>query len=169
MSGVKITMILRGISCLLPKIPGLTENITIISIVGRFLEHSRIFCFGKGDGSFVCISSGDLMTRNTERRIEVACPVLDADIKRRICDMLETMILDNTKAWELFPDGKYVLRQAPADLVISSQELFVEQARKQVVVIGTGKRANKEKRGVASFVAQPLAYLGRIRSLLKRK
>ncbi|MCL1852141.1 MAG: polyphosphate kinase 1 [Peptococcaceae bacterium] len=128
-SGVKISLIVRGISCLVPRVPGVTENITIISIVGRFLEHSRIFCFGVGDDKKLYIASADLMTRNTERRVEIACPVLDADLKQRIYDMLETMLMDNTKAWEQFADGRYVKRRPPSDLVINSQDMFSQQAR----------------------------------------
>ncbi|MCL2890847.1 MAG: polyphosphate kinase 1, partial [Methanomassiliicoccaceae archaeon] len=99
-NGVRISMIVRGICCLIPGVPGLTDNISVISIIGRFLEHSRIYCFGGGDEMRMFISSADLMTRNTERRVEIAVPVLDADIKARIYGMLETMLKDNTKAWE---------------------------------------------------------------------
>jgi len=128
-SGVKITLIIRGICCLIPHIPELTHNITVVSIVGKFLEHSRVFCFGTGDRKKVYISSADLMTRNTERRVEIACPVLDADIKQQICDMLEIMLMDNTKAWEQFSDSRYIARLAPSDLVINSQYILIEQAR----------------------------------------
>ncbi|MCL2685598.1 MAG: polyphosphate kinase 1 [Candidatus Bathyarchaeota archaeon] len=128
-SGVKISMIVRGICCLIPCVPQLTENITIISIIGEFLEHSRIYCFGAGDDKKIYISSADLMTRNTERRIEISCPVLDGELQQRIFEMLETMLMDNTKAWEQFSDGRYVLRHSPIDLPINSQTIFTEQAR----------------------------------------
>ncbi|MDR0493495.1 MAG: polyphosphate kinase 1 [Nitrososphaerota archaeon] len=128
-SGVKISMIVRGICCLIPGVPQLTENITIISIIGEFLEHSRIYCFGTGNNKKIYISSADLMTRNTERRIEITCPVLDEDIKQRIFEMLETMLLDNTKAREHFSDGRYVLRHSPIDQTINSQKIFTDQAR----------------------------------------
>ncbi|MDR2613375.1 MAG: polyphosphate kinase 1 [Deltaproteobacteria bacterium] len=127
--GVRISMIVRGSCCLIPRVPGLTDNISIISIVGRFLEHSRIFCFGTGADRKVFISSADLMTRNTGRRVEIACPVLDPDLRDRICEMLETMLEDNTKAWELFPDGRYVLRRPAREAAVDSQEIFIEQAR----------------------------------------
>ena len=127
--GVKISMIVRGICCLIPRVLEFSENITVISIVGRFLEHSRVYCFGTGDSRQLYISSADLMTRNTERRIEVACPVLDVNVKQRIYDMLETMLMDNTKAWEQFADGRYILRHPPMGLEINSQELFVKQAQ----------------------------------------
>jgi polyphosphate kinase len=132
-SGVKISLIVRGICCLIPHVPQLTENITIISIIGEFLEHSRIYCFGTGENKKIYISSGDLMTRNTERRIEISCPVLDGELKQRIFEMLETMLMDNTKAWEHFSDGSYVLRNSPVDLIINSQKIFTEQARAKVV------------------------------------
>lgn len=125
--GVKISLIIRGICCLIPRLPKYTENIAVISIVGRFLEHSRIYCFGTGTATKLYISSADLMTRNTERRIEVVCPVLDVDLKQRICEMLEIMLKDNAKAWEQFSDGRY-LRCSSSDLVINSQEKFTEQA-----------------------------------------
>ena len=128
-NGVKISMIVRGICCLIPHVSQLTENITIISIIGQFLEHSRIYCFGTGDNKKIYISSGDLMTRNTERRIEISCPVLDEKLKQRIFEMLETMLMDNTKAWEHFSDGRYILRHSSIDQAINSQKIFTKQAR----------------------------------------
>ena len=132
--GVRIFLIIRGICCLLPQIPGFTENIRVISIVGKFLEHTRIFCFGEGSDAKVYISSGDLMTRNTERRVEVACPVLDTTHKGRIMGMLDIMIKDNTQAWEQFSDGMYELRRPnETDAVFNSQEYFIHQAQKSTV------------------------------------
>jgi len=129
-SGVRISMIVRGICCILPGVPGLTDNISVISIVGRFLEHSRIFCFGEGNDMKMFISSSDLMTRNTKRRVEIACPINDEDIKTRIHRMLEVMLKDNTKAWEHMPDGEYVLRR-PSGVPIDSQEMFADAAHEQ--------------------------------------
>jgi polyphosphate kinase len=131
-SGVKISMIVRGICCLIPGVAQFTENITVISIIGEFLEHSRIYCFGTGGNKKIYISSADLMTRNTERRIEIICPVLDGELRQRIYEMLETMLMDNTKAREHFSDGRYVLRQSPIDQAINSQKIFTEQARVNV-------------------------------------
>ena len=88
MSGVKVDMIIRGISCMRAGIEGYTDNITITSIVGRFLEHSRIYIFGKGNDTKIYISSADFMTRNTIRRVEVAAPVYDEEIKERLLRML---------------------------------------------------------------------------------
>ena len=124
-SGVKIRMIIRGICCLIPGIEGLTENISVLSIVGRFLEHSRVFCFGTGEDMRMYISSADLMTRNTERRIEVACPILDARLRERVYGMLETMLTDNVKAWDLDSRGEYTLRKPGGEGAIDSQELFI--------------------------------------------
>jgi len=152
-SGVKISMIVRGICCLIPRIPEFTHNIKIISIVGRFLEHSRVFSFGTGDGKKVYISSADLMTRNTERRVEIACPVLDIELKRRIHEMLEAMLRDNTKAWEQFSDGRYILRQAPSDLVINSQNMFIAQAGIQYRQAVYAPAGNRRYMGNAKFLS----------------
>ena len=129
--GVRIYMIIRGICCLVPQIPEVTDNIRVISIVGKFLEHSRIFSFGMGAERKIYIASADLMTRNTERRVEVACPILDADLKERISNMLDIMLRDNCQAWELFSDGKYVLRKRDGmEDAINSQEYFNQEVRK---------------------------------------
>ena len=129
-AGVNIILIIRGICCLVPQIPGFTENIRVISIVGKFLEHTRVFCFGEGSASKVYISSGDLMTRNTKRRVEVACPVLDDAHKKRIMDMLDVMLMDNTQVWEQSVDGMYALcEQSDTDEPFNSQEYHVQEAR----------------------------------------
>ena len=169
-SGVKVFMIIRGICCLIPRIPEFTHNITIISIVGKFLEHSRVFCFGTGDSKKVYISSADLMTRNTERRLEIACPVLDIELKQRICEMLETMLSDNIKAWEQFSDGIYRLRRAPKDLVINSQDMFIEQTRiqhMQAVVSYSGNRrydVNTKRLSFIQYIRENLMRFLKIRN-----
>jgi polyphosphate kinase len=151
-SGVKISMIIRGICCLIPCVPQLTENIMIISIIGEFLEHSRIYCFGEGNNKEVYISSADLMTRNTERRIEITCPVLDTELKQRISEILETMLMDNTKAREHFSDGRYVIRHSPVDLSINSQKIFTEQARTNVArILVESKQNTKETNASANI------------------
>ena len=126
-AGVKIEMVVRGICCLLPGVPGLTENIRIISIVGRFLEHSRIFIFGTGEREKIYLSSADFMTRNTLRRVEVAAPIADPDIKSRIRFMFSKMLADNRQARKLQPDGIYVMvpREGPA---LNSQEYFYDMS-----------------------------------------
>lgn len=125
-AGVKIDMIVRGICCILPGIAGLTENINIISIVGRYLEHSRIYIFGTGENQEVFISSADLMTRNLERRVEVAAPVLDEKLKKRVVGMFETMLQDNVKASRLLSDGTYkrIKNKKP---LLNSQEYFFQR------------------------------------------
>lgn len=126
-AGVKIEMVIRGICCLNPGIKGDTSNITIVSIVGRFLEHSRIYIFGVGKRQKLYISSADFMTRNTMRRIEVAVCVESEPIQRRIFKMFKTMMADNVKGRLMKPDGSYVHRQARKNIV-NSQEYFYEQA-----------------------------------------
>lgn len=106
-AGVKIKMIIRGICCILPGIKGKTDNIEIISVVGRFLEHSRIFCFGTGEDMKMYIASADWMTRNTENRVEIAAPIYDSKIKSSIYDTLRVMWKDNLKARILCSDGTY--------------------------------------------------------------
>ena len=119
--GVRVRLIIRGICCLLPGVPGLTENISVKSIVGRFLEHSRIYSFGSGD---MFISSADLMTRNVDRRVEIATPVIDPEIKKTIRGMLEYMLNDNVKGRVLENNGQYTaVPRIPEP--INSQELFL--------------------------------------------
>lgn len=126
-SGVEISLIVRGICCLLPGIPGETEHIRIISIVGRFLEHSRIYCFGEGKERKMYISSADLMTRNTDKRVEIATPVLDKAIEEKIYGMLETMLSDNVKARVLLPDGSYKKAEQVGDAIDSQNEFLLER------------------------------------------
>lgn len=126
-AGVKVEMVIRGISCLVAGVEGVTENIRIRSIVGRYLEHSRIYIFGSGVRKNVYISSADYMTRNTTRRVEVAAPVLDEEIKRRILEIFETQMSDNIKARDMQPNGKYI--RMPSDNVpIDAQKRFSAQA-----------------------------------------
>jgi len=106
-AGVQITMIVRGICCILPGIPNETENLQIRSIVGRYLEHSRIYCFGSGKDEQMYIASADFMTRNTERRVEVACPIYNQQVKEKIHHILEICLKDNIRARQLQADGTY--------------------------------------------------------------
>ena len=129
-AGVKIDLIVRGICCLLPGVKGYTENINVISIVGRYLEHSRIYIFGKGEESRVYIASADFMTRNTVRRVEVAAPVWDEDIKKRLLEMFNLILRDNVKASVLKKDGNYFHREA-GDIQLNSQEYFYNNAYRQ--------------------------------------
>ena len=126
-AGVTVEMIVRGICCVLPGVPGHTENITVTSIVGRFLEHSRIYVFGRGDEEKMYISSADLMTRNTERRVEIACPIDDPAVRTRLHDILYAMQHDTVKARVLQPDGTYCKKPAVQD-PICAQDLLMQQA-----------------------------------------
>lgn len=126
-AGVQIDLIVRGICCLVPGVAGMTGNIRVISIVGRFLEHSRIYIFGKKEREKVYIASADFMTRNTIHRVEVAAPVYDADMKARIKEMFSVMMRDNRQARLLGPDGNYV-RISNDEEPINSQEYFYAQA-----------------------------------------
>lgn len=126
-AGVKIDLIVRGICCILPGVKGVTDNLTITSIVGRYLEHSRIFCFGTGKEQKVYIGSADMMTRNTEKRVEVICPILDSAIKERLNQMLDIMFRDNTKARGMLSDGSYVQKDRTEKEIVS-QEYFMSQA-----------------------------------------
>ena len=132
-AGVKIDLIVRGICCLLPGIPGITENIRVISIVGRFLEHSRIYLFGAGERQAVYIASADFMTRNTLRRVEVAAPILDPDLRRRLNEMFHIMLRDNQQARELRPTGEYVRLHSQGD-ALNAQEFFYQQAYEQAAM-----------------------------------
>ncbi|HIQ65786.1 MAG TPA: polyphosphate kinase 1 [Candidatus Coproplasma stercoravium] len=125
-AGVNIKLIIRGICCFLPGKAGKTENISVISIVGRFLEHSRIYCFGEGKERVMYISSADLMTRNTDRRVEIATPVLDKDIENEIYKMLEIMLSDNVNARRLLPDGTYERVESENGERIDSQDYFLK-------------------------------------------
>lgn len=107
-AGVVIDMITRSISCLRPHVRGCTESIHVISLVGRFLEHARVYQFGKGDNARVYLSSADLMTRNMERRIEVAVPVYDVQIKRQIQEIMAVQMQDNVKARYINSKGKHM-------------------------------------------------------------
>ena len=126
-AGVHIDMVVRGICCLIPGVKGQTENIHIISIVGRFLEHSRIYIFGTQERAKIYISSADFMTRNTLRRVEVAAPIEDSDIRMQIQEMFVTMLSDNRKARTMNNKGNYKIE--PSDNApLNSQEVFLEQA-----------------------------------------
>ena len=128
--GVKIDLVVRGICCLLPGVPGDTENIRVISIVGRFLEHSRIYIFGAESQQSVYIASADFMTRNTLRRVEVAAPILDAGLRRRLTEMFRTMLQDNQQARELKNTGEYIRVRNDAT-PLNCQEFFYRQAYQQ--------------------------------------
>lgn len=128
-AGVKIDLIVRGICCILPGIKGRTENLRVTSIVGRYLEHPRLFVFGKGADAAVYIGSADMMTRNTEKRVEVACPVYDEEIRKRLFHQLHVMLSDNVKARAMTSDGTYVKKPVEDGAsLVNAQETFMREA-----------------------------------------
>ena len=149
-AGVKIELVVRGICCLIAGVEGDTENIRVISIVGRFLEHSRIYIFGREERRRVYISSADFMTRNTERRVEVAAPLLDRAIADRAVEIFETCLRDNVKAREQDSEGNYFrVKPAEGEPRLNSQIYFYEQAYK-----AAEQAQNYEKTEVKAAVPQ---------------
>ena len=148
-AGVKVELIVRGICCILPGVEGKTENLSVTSIVGRYLEHARIFCFGEGTDQKIYIGSADMMTRNTEKRVEVACPVLDPLVKKRINHMLQIMLTDNVKARILTSSGIYVEKSGEKN--INSQETFmleaITEAKRMEENQGKNKKIGLERKG----------------------
>ena len=128
-AGVKTDMVIRGINCVQSGIPGKTDHIRVISIVGRYLEHSRIYIFGCGEREKIYIASADFMTRNTLRRVEVGVPIYDPALKERIRHMFRIMLRDNVKARIQMPDGNYVrVERGEGEEPLNSQEYFFEEA-----------------------------------------
>ena len=134
-AGVHVDMIVRGICCLIPEVEGKTENIHIISIVGRFLEHSRIYIFGTQERAKIYIASADFMTRNTLRRVEVAAPIEDPDIRMQIQEMFVTMLSDNRKVRKMNSKGNYKIEESD-NAPLNSQEVFLQQAYANAVTEG---------------------------------
>lgn len=127
--GVKIDLIIRGICCLRPGIPGISENITVVSIVGRFLEHSRIYWFHHNGENKLYLSSADMMTRNMIKRVEILFPIFDTEIKQRIMKIVETELNDNVKSRIQSVDGTYHYKERKeSDPWINSQEIFLKEA-----------------------------------------
>ncbi|HIY08710.1 MAG TPA: polyphosphate kinase 1 [Firmicutes bacterium] len=158
-AGVPITMNVRGICCLRPGVPGLTDNIRVFSVVGRFLEHPRIYAFGVGEETKVYIGSADLMTRNTQRRVEVACPVLDLDIRKQIKRDVEIYCSDTVKAREMGPDGTYAPIDRPGAPKVDCQAAFMEAAIREGRLAAAG--GNHHTGGKDGFFRSLLARLRR--------
>lgn len=143
-AGVKIDLVIRGICCLKAGVEGITDNITVTSIVGRYLEHSRIYIFGTKERCKIYISSADYMTRNTIRRVEVAAPIYNSSIKKRLWNMFEILLSDNTKARKQLPDGSYIYKtndNPPVD----AQRYFIEEAYKKAARKAAAKAKAKAK------------------------
>lgn len=122
-AGVPIRLITRGVCCLRAGVPGLSETIEVRSIIGRFLEHSRVFCFENGGQRRVYLSSADWMPRNLNRRIELMFPILDEDVQRQVCHVLDVQWRDNVKSWVMLPDGRYE-RVAREGKLVNAQEML---------------------------------------------
>lgn len=125
-AGVEIQLIIRGICCILPGVPTYTDNVHVTSIVGRFLEHARIYCFGRGAEAKLYISSADMMTRNLNRRVEIACPIHDPEIKEQLMWLLDCQLKDNVKASFIMSDGLYSRKQSRALMAFDCQKQFME-------------------------------------------
>ena len=155
-AGVPIFLLIRGICCIRPGISGKTENIRVESIVGRFLEHSRIYAFGVGDDTDIYISSADMMTRNTRRRVEVAVPIYDPRLKQRILKMIKIMKQDNIQAQVLLSSGEYTTKKKREDNV-NSQIYFLNEAKRLI---------KKEKTPKQTFLHQVKGIFFNVKNLL---
>ena len=149
-AGVKIDLIVRGICCLKVGIPGVSENITVRSIVGNFLEHSRIFYFENGGNIDVYMGSADWRPRNLDRRVEIIFPVLEDALKEKAVHILEVELADNVKARVMEPDGNYVRVDKRGKQLVNSQRVFVEEAEQAV------PKDTESQRGRVFIPAEPL-------------
>ncbi len=144
-AGVRVDMIIRGISCLKPGIPGKTENVHVRSIVGRFLEHARVYAFGV-DSDMIYLSSADMMTRNTEHRVEIAFPVLDPTCRALVHEYMGMQLRDNVKARSLTSDGTWVpVERAEGEKPFNSQEALLERAYRNAEAAAQQRAQEKER------------------------
>ena len=163
-AGVRVDLIVRGICCILPGVPEYTENVRVMSVVGRYLEHPRIFSFGTGKEQKIYIGSADMMTRNTEKRVEVACPVLDEQIRRQINHDLKVMLNDNVKARVMQKDGTYTkrkLKDESSGKMIDSQAVFMEEALKAAEEVQKKEQAKAQKKsgGFATNLVRKILHM----------
>lgn len=142
-AGVEVDLLVRGICCIRPGVEGYTDHVHVTSIVGRFLEHPRIFSFGRGSAQKLYIGSADMMTRNTEKRVEVGCPVYDEDLRARLNHMLQVMLEDNVKARVLDAAGTY-LKKGQGEPFVDAQEVFMQEAVQAAAVKKPAKRSIRE-------------------------
>ena len=168
-SGVKVRMVIRGICCLVAGIEGLTENIEITSIVGRYLEHSRIYIFGTPERRKIYISSADFMTRNTLRRVEVAVPIYDNHVRNRIMHIFDVLIRDNVKARKMDSDGTYSHVKTEGEPV-DSQSTFIREAYENAANAASGAISAKSAKsaGKRAHKVKP-TLVQRIKNSLKPK
>ena len=147
-AGVQVDLNLRSISCILPGVPGKTENIRVRSVAGRFLEHARVYCFGAGEGMQVYISSADLMTRNLVHRVEIGVHVLDPLVRADVMVYMRKLFEDNCKARELQPDGSYRLpEREPGEPRVCAQEYFAAEPLQHVEILERERGGAKKGRG----------------------
>lgn len=163
-AGVRVDLIVRGICCILPGVPEYTENVRVMSVVGRYLEHPRIFSFGTGKEQKIYIGSADMMTRNTEKRVEVACPVLDEQIRRQINHDLKVMLSDNVKVRVMQKDGTYTkrkLKDESSGKMIDSQAVFMEEALKAAEEVQKKEQAKAQKKsgGFATNLVRKILHM----------
>ncbi|MDD7408787.1 MAG: polyphosphate kinase 1 [Anaerovoracaceae bacterium] len=158
-AGVNIDMIIRGICCMLPGITGVTENVHIRSIVGRYLEHSRVYCFGTGINERMYIASADFMTRNTERRVEVACPIYDSTVRGRIHDIIDACLRDNTKARIVQSDGTLKKVEDGKD-PFGAQQYLIDEALEKAAEAAKAAEEEKASVPVQTKQAQPEEHKG---------
>ena len=163
-AGVRVDLIVRGICCIRPGVPEYTENVRVMSVVGRYLEHPRIFSFGTGKDQKIYIGSADMMTRNTEKRVEVACPVLDEQIRRQINHDLKIMLSDNVKARVMQKDGTYTKRKIKDESsgkMIDSQAVFMEEALKAAEEVQKKEQAKAQKKsgGFATNLVRKILHM----------
>ena len=127
-AGVKIDLIVRGICCLRPGVEGVSENIRVVSLVGRFLEHARIFAFGEGEDEKIYLGSADLMQRNLDRRVETAFPLREKRHREKVRRLLDLQLADTANAWELRPDGDFErLHPKEGEEPLDSQAILLEE------------------------------------------
>ena len=163
-AGVRVDLIVRGICCILPGVPEYTENVRVMSVVGRYLEHPRIFSFGTGKEQKIYIGSADMMTRNTEKRVEVACPVLDERIRQQINHDLKVMLSDNVKARVMQKDGTYMkrkMKEGTSGKMIDSQAVFMEEALKAAKEVQKKEQAKAQKKsgGFATNLVRKILHM----------
>ena len=151
-AGVQVEMIIRGISCLLPGVAGKTENVHIRSIVGRYLEHARVYAFGE-DADTVYLSSADMMTRNTEHRVEIAFPVLDAGVRAQVIQYMDIQLKDNVKARELTPKGLW----APIVRAVGDEPFI---AQEHLMTLAIERASSAEKAASKRAAARPTVPMG---------
>jgi polyphosphate kinase len=141
--GVKVELLVRGICCMKVGVPGVSENISVRSIVGDFLEHSRIFCFYNAGNEEIFLGSADWMPRNLDRRVEIVFPVEDEDIKKELLHILDLEFKDNVKAHLLQPDGTYVKQDKRGKVLLNSQMEFCREAQERAERVRKSEKTQK--------------------------